>query len=286
MQLENILISGLKKDSFYWHQDGYKSPIRNWDDLAKVNAIYAAVSSQDEKGEGEKSKADIEMIKNKLNDGVVLDLGCGYGRLAKYLLPIRKFSGYIGVDSSVNMLDIFFKRYQERSLEQATPLMLINSDIDKILVKDGSVDNVIVSAVFLHNHKTITVRAINEIYRILKPNGKLFVIGSFPNNFSLAGLQGEIYNFILKILGRGYKNGPVRYFSKKEIENKLNKFNKREVYFVCFTFFTKSIIIFPKFLNKIYRKAFFDPVDKFLLLVLPEKIKKLFCTHFDVVAYK
>ena len=99
---------------------------------------------------------DIEFLLDSLVDGVVLDLGCGYGRLAKYALPRRSFETYIGLDGSLTMLGLFADRYRTDESEHGTPLMLIHSRIETIPLPDGSVDNVVIAGVLLHNSRRIT----------------------------------------------------------------------------------------------------------------------------------
>ena len=175
-----------------------------------------------------KSLPQIQELKETSLAGVFLDLGCGYGRIAQYLLPQRTFLRYIGLDSSLEMLKIFRNRYKDNLVEQTTPLSLVLSDIDTLPLEDNSVDTVVVAAVFLHNHKSITKKSIVEVSRVLKPGGKLFVYSSFPNKFSLMGLQGIIYQFGLDFFGHSHKNGPVRYYGKKEIRLMLQDFSDIE----------------------------------------------------------
>src|SRR3989338_8561248 len=113
----------------------------SWDKLADQDPIHAALAAVDEEHEKRKSEHDISLLKKELRDGIILDLGCGYGRTAKYLLPEKTFSKYIGIDSSGRMLSLFQARYDQREQEQKTPLLLIRSSMEKIPLNDESVDN-------------------------------------------------------------------------------------------------------------------------------------------------
>jgi ubiquinone/menaquinone biosynthesis C-methylase UbiE len=282
-QLENILVDVVRdSDNNFWHQREYQSLIHNWDDLAISNPIHAAIATNNEEQEREKSKDTIEILRNNLCQGVILDVGCGYGRILKLLSLEHAFDGYIGVDSSIVMLSLFSKRYNDSVLEQKTPLVLVNANIDNLPIKDNSVDNAIVSAVFLHNQKSVTQKSINEIRRVLKPGGKIFILSSFPNKASLTGLQGEIYLFILKIFGKGTTNGPVRYFFKKEVENMLRGFSWPEIIPTGFAVLPKTILILPNFLNNIYKRPA-QKINSWLASFLP---RKPFCTHYDAIVEK
>ena len=198
-----------------------------WDSLAKENPTHAVISATDEEAARKKSVTQIEDIKQHANENtVMLDLGCGYGRVAKYLLPEQKLKRYIGVDSSFEMLQLFKNRYFKAIEEQSTPVDFVNADIHTIPVKDQSIDLVIVCAVFLHNHKSVVRQSMSELKRIIKPGGTLLVYSSFPRTFTFMGLQGHMYQGLLNLMGKPMKNGPVRYYCKKEIAKMLSDFSE------------------------------------------------------------
>lgn len=256
-----------------------------WDKLASENSIHAALAAVDEEHERRKSESDISLLKKELRDGVILDLGCGYGRIAKYLLPERKFSKYIGLDGSEKMLSLFRSRYGAQGLEQKTPLLLILGDIKNIPLQDKSVDNVIVSSVFLHNTKIDTRNSLLEIRRILKDGGKLILLSNFPNKRSIMGLQGTIYLACLRLLGRE-RNGPVRYFSKSEVEELLSSFRKVSIRKTGFSILPSRILILPAPLNKIYRDILRNPGNKFFKKILTPFAQKTSCEWFDAICEK
>lgn len=257
----------------------------SWDKLADEDAIHAALAAVDEKHERRKSEADISLLLDVLRDGIILDLGCGYGRIAKYLLPERAFAKYIGIDSSERMLSIFQDRYDRREAEQKTPLLLIRSGMERIPLKDQSVDNCIVSSVFLHNFKTDTKEAIGEIHRVLKTNGKLILLSNFPNVRSLMGMQGTMYLLYLRLLGKE-RNGPVRYFTRQEVEKLLGSFQKVAIRETGFSILPSKILIFPVAINRLYRKLLRNPSNKILRKILPSSLGTLSCEWFDVVCEK
>jgi ubiquinone/menaquinone biosynthesis C-methylase UbiE len=257
-----------------------------WDTLARENPTHAVVSSPNEKQAKKKTEEQIRILEKGLIDGIVLDLGCGYGRVAQYLLPRRVFEGFIGVDSSIEMLALFKKRYDTEAEERKTPLALVQANIDALPLKDNSVDNVIVSAVFLHNHKSVTKKSIAEIHRILKKGGKLFILSSFPNGTTLSGVQGHLYNLFLKLRKQEYKNGPVRFFSRKEVRELLGDFEKVVIQDVGFSFGPKSLIFLPQAADTLYRKIIFQPLNVLGARFLPAGVKKIFPTHYDAVAVK
>ena len=256
-----------------------------WDKLAVENPTHAVISASDEESAKVKSEVQINKIASYVNqDTVLLDLGSGYGRVAKYLLPKQTLAGYIGVDSAYEMLSLFKQRYQETPQEQSTPTLFVNADIHTLPLNNDSVDVVVVSAVFLHNHKTVVSQSIEELKRVLKPGGTLLVYSSFPRGYTAMGIQGHLYQGLLNVLGKPLKNGPVRYYSKKELRKMLQDFS--EVTFVPdqFAVLPKTLIFLPRFLEVLYRKGVSVPVNNILEKIAPSFLKSQCAVFFDIVA--
>lgn len=256
-----------------------------WDTLAIENPTDAVISAKDETDAAKKSAPQIADIKQYIQSGdVVLDCGTGYGRVAKYLLPDQPLGGFIGVDSSYQMLSLFKQRYEGSAAEQKTPLLLLNADMHTLPLTDASVDVVVVSAVFLHNHKEVVQRAMQEIKRVLKPGGTMLVYSSFPRAATLMGMQGLAYQALLNLLGKPYKNGPVRYYWRREVSHLFDGFTEVELRPVGYAVLPKTLIFLPGFLEKIWRVGIANPVNKLLEKMTPARLKYYAATHFDIVA--
>ncbi len=256
-----------------------------WDTLAAENPTHAVISAKDEQSAALKSAAQIADIKKFLKPtDVLLDCGTGYGRVAKYLLPEMSIGGYVGVDSSYKMLSLFNQRYRLNESEERTPLLLLNADIHTIPLINECVDVVLVSAVFLHNHKSIVEKSMMEIKRVLKTGGTVLVYSSFPRAATLMGIQGQIYQMFLNLMGRPFKNGPVRYYRKKEILKLFSGFTDVSLKPVGYAVLPKTIIGLPKPLEIVWRVGIANPVNNLLEKITPNQIKHLFAVHYDVVA--
>jgi ubiquinone/menaquinone biosynthesis C-methylase UbiE len=256
-----------------------------WDKHAVENPTHAVISAKDEADAHAKSVAQIADIKQHLTPtDILLDLGSGYGRVAKYLLPEMPLSGYIACDSSYEMLSLFRERYIRSDEEQQTPALSLNADIHTISLINNSVDVVLVCAVFLHNHKDVVEKSMQEIKRILKPNGRLLVYSSFPRAATAMGVQGTAYQALLNLLGKPFKNGPVRYYSKREVTKLLKGFSEVAIIPHGFTVFPKSIIFLPRFLDTWWRNGIANPLNAFLEKVMPHSVKPYFAVHYDIVA--
>jgi ubiquinone/menaquinone biosynthesis C-methylase UbiE len=258
-----------------------------WDTLAVENPAHAVISAKDEETARRKSVEQIFAIKKHLSPtDVVLDLGAGYGRVAKYLLPEMSLGGYLAVDSSYEMLQLFKERYIRSDEEQRTEALAINADIHSLPLTDSSVDAVLVCAVFLHNHKDIVLKSMAEIKRVLKPGGKLLIYSSFPRAATAMGLQGLFYQALLNVLGKPYKNGPVRYYSKREVLKLLSGFGEVQIQSAGFSLIPKTLIFLPGPLEKIWRLGFAEPLNRLLEKLIPKSLKPYFAVHFDVVAIR
>ena len=256
-----------------------------WDKLAEENPTHAVISAHTEAEAAEKSKTQIDDIKHHVrSDQVLLDLGAGYGRVAKYLLPDVTIRGYIAVDSSYQMLRLFKERYDNSQAEQKTPVLFVNADIHTLPVKDAVIDTAIVCAVFLHNHKATVKTAMEELTRVVRPGGTVLVYSSFPRTITLMGLQGHLYQMLLNLLGKPYKNGPVRYYTGKEIRHLFKDFTEVELRPHGFSVLPKTIIILPKPVEKIWRRGLANPINTFLEIITPARLKPYFAVHYDVIA--
>lgn len=256
-----------------------------WDAHATTNATHAVISAPNEEAARIKSLDQIADIKRHVSpEDVLLDFGAGYGRVAQYLLPDMVLSGYVAVDSSHEMLSLFRERYIRNDEEQRTPLLLLNADIHTVPLKNASVDAVIVCAVFLHNHKDVVQKSMQEISRVLKPGGTLLVYSSYPRLATLMGVQGMLYQALLNLLGKPFKNGPVRYYSKKEVMALHSGFAELDIIPIGFGVVPKTLIFLPSPLEKIYRVYFSNPVNAFLEKICPKSYRHLFAAWYDVVA--
>jgi ubiquinone/menaquinone biosynthesis C-methylase UbiE len=256
-----------------------------WDKLSLENPTQAVISAPNEAAAKEKSREQIEDIKRYLTaNDILLDFGCGYGRVAKYLLPEMALKGYVGVDSSFEMLTLFKEHYIRSDKEQQTPLLLINADIHTVPLRDNSIDVAIVSAVFHHNHKDVATKAMAELKRVVKPGGTVLIYSSFPCLVTAMGVQGTIYQMFLNLMGKPFKNGPVRYYSKREVLKLFSDFDEVNIIPYGFGIIPKTLIFLPKPIEKLYRRGFSNPVNRLLEKICPESWKANFGSYYDVIA--
>lgn len=103
---------------------------------------------------------------------VVLDLGCGIGRVEKFLAPHCK--EIHGVDVSEKMLKLARKNVTYENV-----YFHKNNGRDLSIFPDKKFDFVFSIAVLQHIEKEDAIFYLMEIYRVLKANGKAYL--QFPN---------------------------------------------------------------------------------------------------------
>lgn len=108
---------------------------------------------------------------NNLPFGQLLEIGVGNGTHLKFY----KTHKVIGIDTSFNMLNVARKRKSEN-------IELIEMNGEALLFQDQTFDYIILSHVIavVDNPEKL----LEEAYRVLKPNGKIFILNHFtPSNW-------------------------------------------------------------------------------------------------------
>lgn len=148
---------------------------RYWNQRAKENANYFVDNrldyvDGDDEFFWEQGKVDVAKIFELLEmqpgpEDVVLDIGCGVGRLLKALAP--QTGGLVGIDVSSEMIALATK-----NLEGIDVTLHVGSGTGLQPVEDASVDGIISLVVFQHiPDPQITLGYIRDMGRVLKPGG-------------------------------------------------------------------------------------------------------------------
>ncbi|MEI6885745.1 MAG: class I SAM-dependent methyltransferase [Bacteroidota bacterium] len=141
-------------------------------------------------------QAEIDFVLERVGrKDIVLDLGCGYGRVMLYLTKKVKFIH--GIDTSIQSL-IYGKEY----LKNAQHFSLLHMDASKLSYSDSTMDVVLCLQNGLSAFHTDQRALIKEAIRVVKPGGKV-LFSTYSEKFweprlkwfmaqSKAGLLGEI----------------------------------------------------------------------------------------------
>ena len=137
-------------------------------------SYYDDFSGWYERGRGEGyhaflDRAQLELIKPYLAGADVCEIGCGTGLLLKEVAPVAHRT--LGVDLSRNMLI----QARERSL------YVVQATATDLPIPDCSFDLVYTFKVLPHVEQI--TKALNEVARVLRPNGRAFL--EFYNTRSL-----------------------------------------------------------------------------------------------------
>ena len=169
---------------------------------------------------------ELENLKNFVKDGdVVADIGCGNGRLLD--LFEGKNITVTGIDSSNNLIKLAQKKYGD----QAT---FIHGNALGLPLPDNSVDAVY-SIGMLHHvpSKKYRQQSITEMYRILKPRGKLIL--TVWNMWHPKFYKQLFMSYIKKIVGisKLEVRDIIAVFGQRKQERFLHAHTKSELIKLC-----------------------------------------------------
>lgn len=127
----------------------------------------------------------------------ILDIATGTGDLAIMLATIKN-SEIIGLDISKGMLDVAIQKVKKKQLNHKIELVL--GDSEKLNFKDHSFDAITVGF-GVRNFEDLD-KGLQEIYRVLKPNGVFVVLEtSQPTKFPMKQLFKFYSKYVIPTIG-------------------------------------------------------------------------------------
>jgi ubiquinone/menaquinone biosynthesis C-methylase UbiE len=148
-----------------------------WDQLARADAIYSICATTQQKQFERWGREEADRIRQWITpESLVLDVGCGIGRVEKHLAPhCRELHS---VDVSEEMLHQARKR-----LASSTNVFFHHtSATDLSFTRSGTFDLVFSLLVLQHIEKEDAFLSLCEICRVLKPGGLAYL--QFPSLFA------------------------------------------------------------------------------------------------------
>lgn len=128
---------------------------------------------------GEATASDVRELAGVTASDEVLEIGCGAGRVGRFLAPHCR--RWIGADVSANML----RHAQEALAELPNVAFHRLSGYDLAGVPDASLDVVYCTGVFMHLDEWERFRYVRDARRVLRPGGRIYV-----DNFNLLTDEG------------------------------------------------------------------------------------------------
>lgn len=117
----------------------------------------------------------------------LLDLGTGTGLLAR--MAAQRGANAVGIDHSAGMLEQAQAAAHEAGVGKATEFLQM--DAEALTFDDQSFD--VAMSLFVLRHLPNPLAAIRELYRTLKPGGRLVVsVGARPNPVEPAGFAAAV----------------------------------------------------------------------------------------------
>lgn len=147
----------------------------------------------------------------------VLDIGCGTGRLAEYILDIVGNNGHVyGIDPAEYRIQIAQQKIKGKSLDNIS--FKVGKGEDLSAFADNSFDAVTLNMVF--HWITDKKLALKEIHRVLKQGGRVgLTTGDKDNPFTLKQITDRLFQQYPYAGEVNIENEPSKQVAKKELHD-------------------------------------------------------------------
>jgi len=149
----------------------------------------------------------------------VLDLCCGTGQMVEYACKIvGKNTEVLGLDFNEAMIKVGNKKLGVTL--KSYKYQLIKGDVLELPFENNSFDCITI-AFGLRNIKD-KIKALSEMYRVLKPNGNLICLElSKPEKFLVNKIYNIYFNHILPLIGYLLTRDKKAYFYLRDSVNRF-----------------------------------------------------------------
>lgn len=142
--------------------------MRGAERLFEHGRLYDAVASRLASGLYRRVVDDVVLTEPRPG-AVILDAGCGPGRLALDLARARPDATVHGVDLAAGAIDVA----TERARTSGVPVRFLRADLAELPFEDATFD-LVVSTISYH-HWARVPEVVAELGRVLRPDGRLWV---------------------------------------------------------------------------------------------------------------
>ncbi|MEO6639091.1 MAG: bifunctional demethylmenaquinone methyltransferase/2-methoxy-6-polyprenyl-1,4-benzoquinol methylase UbiE [Ginsengibacter sp.] len=221
-------------------QESKKKQVQNmFDKIAfRYDFLNRFLSAGIDKGWRKKAIRQLVSLQPK----TILDVATGTGDFAITSYNMLKPEKITGIDISEGMLEIGRKKIEK--LKLSNNIELLNGDSEAIFYEDNSFDAVTV-AFGVRNFEDLE-KGLSEIYRVLKPGGKLIVLEcSRPSLPVIKSFYSFYLNYVTPAVGNlisknkdayQYLNNSVQQFpEKKTFTHILNQLGYRHAFYKTLT---------------------------------------------------
>lgn len=189
-----------------------------WDGVSRsIDDARISVAGYTDDAEWERTGVEsAELLRRELrlgSDDVVMEIGCGAGRIAHHLAPHVK--QWVGGDVSKNML----AHAAEALVGVANVSFVELAGSDLRAVSDDSLDAIYCTVVFMHLDEWDRYRYVREMLRVLKPGGRMYI-----DNYNLLSEEG--WSFFLEMSAIDPVHRPAN-ISKSSTPQELRAFAER-----------------------------------------------------------
>jgi ubiquinone/menaquinone biosynthesis C-methylase UbiE len=182
-----------------------------WVPQDETEAMDQILNISDPKTFEEAGRSDAERIRPYISRGdAVLDLGCGIGRVTRYVAPLCR--EIWAVDVSETMLG--FAR--ERLSELRNVRFLLGRGTALPELDSGSIDFVYSLLTLQHVEREHAFRLLREVRRVLRDGGRAFL--TFPNLLSDEYLRAFLHYVDVNEVGNPAR---ARFYTPQEVERLL-----------------------------------------------------------------
>jgi len=144
---------------------------------------------------------------------ITVDIGCGRGELVRHLASNEIYTW--GIDYSQNAIDIAQELLNQESAKIRTYAGLQLASAMLIPIKSNSIDVVFMLDIVEHLYPEELSNSLSEVYRILKPGGKL-IVHTMPNLWYYR-YGYPLYRFIEQMRGKKLPANPRERFKYSHV---------------------------------------------------------------------